>query len=69
MGLQWVARLRLLPLYSGKGKEEGEEEEEEEGSREPSREDGYHDIDCILQTLEVRNLFLLSFIVPLIRIP
>lgn len=65
MGLQWVARLRLLPLYSGKGREEGEEEEEE-GSREPSREDGYHDIDCILQTLEVRNL---PFIVILIRTP
>ena len=49
VGLHWVAGLRLLPLYSGKGREG----EGEGGSWGPSREDHYCDIDGIIETLEV----------------
>ena len=59
MGLHWVARLRLLPIYLGKGREEGEGEAEGEEDREgavSSSEEQYCDVDAILRALQVREI-------------
>ena len=69
MGLHWVARLRLLPIYLGKGREEGEGEAEGEGEVEgeedrdgavSSSEDQYCDVDAILRALKVREILYIA---------